>query len=288
MNKFLCIFFVFLGFNLYLCTLIIRQISVKVKEVLSALEQFAPLPLQESWDNAGLQVGLTEAEVSGALLCLDVTETIVDEAVRKDCNLIVSHHPLLFRGLKTVSDLTDVQRTVRKAIREDVCVVSMHTNMDNALNGVNFKMAEKLGLADVAFMSPKQVGGIDCGSGIVGTLAESMAADDFVKLVKSTFDVECAMTNQLLRRPIRRVALCGGAGDFLLDEAVSVGADAFITGEMHYHQYFGFEQTIQICVIGHYQSEQYTTEIFQDILAKQCPGLPTVIAETCTNPILYI
>jgi len=287
-NKFLCIFFVFVGFNSYLCSLIIRQISVKVKEVLSALEQFAPLPLQESWDNAGLQVGLTEAEVSGALLCLDVTEAVVDEAVRKGCNLIVSHHPLLFRGLKTISDLTDVQRTVRKAVREDVCVVSMHTNMDNAQGGVNFKMAEKLGLADVVFMNPRRVGDTECGSGILGTLAEPMAADDFVKLVKRTFDVECALTNQLLRRPVRRVALCGGAGDFLLDEAVASGADAFITGEMHYHQYFGFEQIIQICVIGHYQSEQYTTEIFRDILARQCPGLPTVIAETCTNPILYL
>ena len=116
---------------LYLC-------SVKIKEVLNALERFAPLPLQESWDNAGLQVGLTETEVSGALLCLDVTELIVDEAVRKGCNLIVSHHPLLFRGLKTISDFTDVQRTVMKAIQQQICIVSMHTNMDNAKAGVNF------------------------------------------------------------------------------------------------------------------------------------------------------
>ena len=130
---------------------------MKVKEVLSALEQFAPLPLQESWDNAGLQVGLTEAEVSGALLCLDVTERIIDEAVRKGCNLVVSHHPLLFRGLKTISDLTDVQRTVRKAIQNDVCVISMHTNMDNARGGVNFKIAEKLGLQGTAFMSAKRL-----------------------------------------------------------------------------------------------------------------------------------
>ena len=117
---------------------------MKIEQVLSALEQFAPLPLQESWDNAGLQIGLTEAEVSGALLCLDVTEKIVDEAIAKGCNLVVSHHPLLFRGLKQVSDANDVQRTVRKAIRHDVCVISMHTNMDNAMGGVNFKIAEKL------------------------------------------------------------------------------------------------------------------------------------------------
>ena len=255
---------------------------------MSALEQFAPLPLQESWDNAGLQVGLTEAEVSGALLCLDVTERIIDEAVQKGCNLVVSHHPLLFRGLKQISDLTDVQRTVVKAITQRVCVVSMHTNMDNARGGVNFKIAEKLGLTDVRFMQPKRVGDVECGSGVIGTLPEPMVSCDFVLKVKRAFDVECAMTNELLRRKVERVAICGGAGDFLLDEAVAAGADAFITGEMHYHQYFGYEQRVQICVIGHYQSEQFTTEVFRDIINERCPEVVCHIAETNTNPILYI
>ncbi len=259
---------------------------MKVKEVLDALERFAPLPLQESWDNAGLQVGLTEAEVSGALLCLDVTEKVVDEAVEKGCNLIVSHHPLLFRGLKMVSDQTDVQRTVRKAILHDVAVVSMHTNMDNAQDGVNWKIAEKLGLQNVRFMAPKQVGNVVCGSGVIGELKEPTAADDFVLNVKKTFDVECAQCNELLRRPVVRVAICGGAGDFMTDEAVKAGADAFITGEMHYHQFFGYEQRIQLCVIGHYQSEQFTREIFRDVLASA--GIRTEMAETNTNPVLYL
>jgi putative NIF3 family GTP cyclohydrolase 1 type 2 len=159
--------------------------------------------------------------------------------------------------------------------------------MDNARGGVNFKIDSKLCLNDVTFMSPKRVGDIECGSGVVGTLAEPMAADDFLLLVKRTFGVECVMTNELLRRPVSRVAICGGAGDFLLDEAVAAGADAFITGEMHYHQYFGYEQRIQICVIGHYQSEQYTAEVFREIIQAECPGVRTEIAETNTNPILY-
>ena len=261
---------------------------MKIKEVLSALERFAPLPLQESWDNAGLQVGLTETEVSGALLCLDVNERIVDEAIRKGCNLIVSHHPLLFRGLKTISDLTDVQRTVMKVIENHLCVISMHTNMDNAKGGVNYRIAEKLGLSDVRFFASKQVDGIEAGSGVTGLLPEPIAADDFVLAVKKAFGVECAMCNELLRRPVRQVAICGGAGDFLLDEALKTGADAFITGEMHYHQYFGYEQKIQICVIGHYQSEQFTTEVFQTIIQEACPGVKALIAETNTNPILYL
>ncbi len=255
---------------------------------MSALEQFAPLPLQEDWDNAGLQIGLTEADVSGALLCLDVNERIIDEAVAKGCNLIVSHHPLLFRGLKTISDGDCVQRTVVKAIENRVAVVSMHTNMDNAKGGVNFKMAEKLGLENARFFAPKTAGGTSGGSGVVGELPHPVAADDFVVAVKKAFGVECAMCNELLRRPIRRVALCGGAGDFLLGEAIAAGADAFVTGEMHYHVYFGHEQRIQICVIGHYQSEQYTGEIFKSIIGEACPGLPTYMAETDTNPIIYL
>jgi len=269
------------GFSLYLC-------SVKIKEVLSALERYAPLPLQESWDNAGLQVGLTETEVSGALLCLDVNELIVDEAVAKGCNLIVSHHPLLFRGLKTISDMTDVQRTVMRAIQKGVTVVSMHTNMDNAEGGVNWMMAQKLGLREVKFLSgPPTSSGTAAGAGAVGEFDEAMASIDFIQKVKQTFHVACTMCNELLRRPIRKVALCGGAGDFLLDEAIKAGADAFITGEMHYHQYFGYEQQIQICVIGHYQSEQFTSEIFRDIIEHECPGVTTYIAETNTNPIHY-
>ena len=235
--------------------------------MLSALEKFAPLPLQESWDNAGLQLGLTEAEVSGALLCLDVNEKIVDEAIAKG---------------------DYVQRCVIKAIKHDVVIVSMHTNMDNALDGVNWKIAERLGLEGCKFFAQKTIDGLEAGSGVVGDLPSEMGARPFVELVKNKFHVECAMCNELLERPIRKVAICGGAGDFLLPEAMGEGADAFITGEMHYHQYFGHEQQIQICVIGHYQSEQFTAEIFRDIIQRECLGVRTEIAETNTNPINYI
>ncbi len=261
---------------------------MKIKQVLSALELFAPLPLQESWDNAGLQLGLTEAEVSGALLCLDVNEAIIDEAISKGCNLIVSHHPLLFRGLKQISGQDYVQRCVIKAIKSDIVIVSMHTNMDNAFDGVNWKIAERLGMTNCQFFAQKTVDGIEAGSGVVGDLSSAMYARAFIELVKNQFDVQCAQCNALLTRPIRKVAICGGAGDFLLPDAISMGADAFITGEMHYHQYFGTEQKIQICVIGHYQSEQFTSEIFRDIIKRECPGVRTVIAETNSNPIVYI
>ena len=277
---------------------------MKIKQVLEALERFAPLPLQESWDNAGLQIGLTEAEVSGALLCLDVTEAVVDEAIRRGCNLIVSHHPLLFRGLKQVADMNDVQRTVRRAIKEDICVVSMHTNLDNAQDGVNFKIAEKLTpppapprveRGETPPLTPPRVERGIKGMGdeqkpgqwVMLTLESPMESRTFVEYVKDRMEAQCAMCNELLHRPIQKVAICGGAGDFLLDDVIAAGADAFVTGEMHYHQYFGHEQEIQICVIGHYESEHFTTEVLRDVIERECTGVRCCIAETNTNPIRY-
>ena len=270
--------------------------DVKIKEVVFALERFAPLPLQESYDNAGLQVGLTEAEASGALLCLDVTEEVIDEAVSLGCNLVVSHHPLLFRGLKAVSDRNLAERCVRKAILNDIVIYSAHTNLDNAEDGVNFKIAEKLDLEQVRLLQPHAVkvkdGGreyaVMAGSGVVGTLPEPEDSLKFLQRMKSVFHVECLMHNDLLQRPVRKVVICGGAGDFLLDEAVAQGADAFVTGEMHYHQYFGREQEIQIAVLGHYQSEQYTKEIFYSIIGDVCPELPLYMTSVDTNPIKYL
>ena len=261
---------------------------MKIKEVLRALEQFAPLPLQEDYDNAGLQVGLTETDASGALLCLDVTEEVIDEALGLGCNLIVSHHPLIFRGLKQVSDYNMVQRCVVKAVKNDITIVSMHTNLDNAKGGVNYKIAEKMQLADVRILAPKNVMGIEGGSGVVGGLPQPMKATDFVKMVKERFGVECVQANQLLRREIHRVALCGGAGAFLLDEAIACQADAFVTGEMHYHDFFGHEQEIQICVIGHYQSEQFTNEIFKSIITERCEGVRCFLTKVNTNPIICL
>ena len=259
---------------------------MKIRKVIDALERFAPLPLQESYDNAGLQVGLTETEISGALLCLDVTEAVVDEAISRGCNLIVAHHPLIFRKLAHISDGSYVERAVIKAIKNDVVIVAMHTNLDNALDGVNFKMAEKMGLAD---LQPRQEPEVDGKwSGVVGTLPAPMSAEDFVRMLKERFGVASVRANELLRHPVSRVALCGGAGSFMLGDALRAGADAFVTGEMGYHEFFGHEQQLQICVIGHYESEQFTTEIFRDIISRECPGVKTCIAETITNPIVYL
>ncbi len=262
---------------------------MKIKEIIAALERFAPLPLQESYDNAGLQCGLTEAEVSGVLLCLDVTEEVLHEAIDLGCNLVVSHHPLLFHGLKQVADTTQVQRCVRLAVQNDLCLYAAHTNLDNAEDGVNFRIAEKLGLIDVQFMSPRMVAvgtrQVKTGSGVIGYLPQAENSLAFLQRVKQAFGVEALQHNQLLEREVQSVAICGGAGDFMLDEALQADADAFITGEMHYHQWFGHEQKIQIAVLGHYESEQFTREIFRKIIEDVAPMLPLYDTEVCTNPI---
>ncbi|EJX03968.1 protein belonging to Uncharacterized protein family UPF0135, NIF3, partial [gut metagenome] len=320
---------------------------MKIKEIISALDRFAPLPLQDGFDNAGLQIGLTEAEATGALLCLDVTETVLDEAIALGCNLVISHHPLIFKAYKSITGKDYVERCILKAIRNDIVLYAAHTNLDNAKEGVNYKIAEKIGLKHLRVLDPQRdtllklvtfiptkqaekvrkalftagcgnIGGYDscsyslkgegtfragknthpfCGSigefhreeevrietilpsykkeevvrallsahpyeepafdlyplenewtqtgaGIVGELETPETELEFLKRIKKIFEVECVKHNKLIGKEIQKVALCGGAGAFLIPQAIRSGADIFITGEIKYHDYFGHENDI--------------------------------------------
>lgn len=261
---------------------------MKVKEVIAALEHFAPLPLQDDFDNAGLQVGLTETDVTGALLCLDVTEPVVEEAIRMECNLIVAHHPLLFHPLRQVTEKTYVERCVMLAIQHGIAIYAAHTNLDNAFGGVNFEIARRMGLTDVRMLVPRTTGGAEGGSGIIGTLAEPMDETRYLRMLKETFRVECLMHSPLTGKDIRSVAVCGGAGSFLLTEAIGQGADSFVTGEMHYHDFFGLEKGPLAVCLGHYQSEQYTTSVFERILRDAFPKMRITFSSLNTNPIKYV
>ena len=262
--------------------------NMKAIQVFDALEQYAPLPLQDGFDNAGLQIGLTaEQEVAGALLCLDVTEDVIDEAERMGCNLIVAHHPLLFHGLKQITGNSYVERCVIKAIQKGIGIYAAHTNMDNAEYGVNYRIAEKIGLTNLAFLETKTVD-IHAGAGIIGNLKVEEDEVGFMQRIKGLFGIRCMRHNRLCGRKIRRVALCGGAGGFLLQQAVVQGADAFLTGEMRYHDYFGHNEELLIAEMGHYESEQYTVDLFAEILAKELPELKTIKTTLNTNPINYL
>ncbi len=261
---------------------------MKIKEIVSALERFAPLPLQDGFDNAGLQIGLTEAEATGALLCLDVTEAVVDEAITLGYNLIVSHHPLIFKGFKSITGKDYVERCIIKAIQNGIAIYSAHTNLDNAQGGVNFKIAQKIGLKEVEVLEPKAGMEVVAGAGVIGELPEPETETDFLKRIKKLFEVGCVKHNKMTGRLIRKVALCGGSGAFLLPKAVAEGADVFITGEVKYHDYFYYENDILIAEIGHYESEQYTKEIFYSIIREMFPSLEVEMTRVNTNPIKYL
>lgn len=267
---------------------------MRASEIMALLEQAAPLALQDSYDNAGLQVGLPSTEVSAVLVCLDVTEAIVDEAIEKGCEMIVSHHPLIFRPLKHVSDDSYQGRCVMKAIQHGIAIYSAHTNLDNAEGGVNYKIASLLGLSELSWLQPKGViAGRESGSGVVGLLASDEAEEDFLARLKATFGVSCLLHGASRGRRIRKVALCGGAGGFLLGDAIAAGADCFITGELHYHDYFGHEEWVEgpdgilLVEMGHYESEQYTKDLLRDILSAASP-LRVEMTSLDTNPIKYL
>lgn len=261
---------------------------MKAKQVLDTLERYAPLPLQDSYDNAGLQIGLTvEQEVTGVLLCLDVTEEVINEAERMGCNLIVSHHPLLFCGLKSVTGSNYVERCLVMAIQKGIAIYSAHTNLDNAYGGVNYHMAEKIGLSNVAFLKNLS-GDVSAGSGVIGELKEAMDELDFLQQLKSVFGIHCIRHNALSGRKIKRVALCGGAGGFLLEKAIEEKADAYLTGEVRYHDFFGHEGQLLVVEMGHYESEQYTVELLEEILRAKLPELRVLKTSLNTNPIYYL
>lgn len=259
---------------------------MKIREIFEALEQFAPLSLQESYDHAGLQIGLTEdASATGLLLCLDVTEDVIAEAAQLGCNVVVSHHPLLFHPLAQVTQHDYVGRTLTAAIRAGVNVYAAHTNLDNAAGGVCHQMAQQLHLQDCRPLEP--IGSEGHGSGLIGLLPAPLTRSEFLELLKTTFRVSSVRYNDWTGQRVQRVALCGGAGASLIPEALQAQADTFVTGEIGYHRFFGLEQQLLLCEIGHFESEQYTVDLLHQLLQQRFPTLPIHQTRLHTNPILY-
>lgn len=361
-----------------------------VQDLARALEAAAPLAYQESYDNAGLQCGDPQMAVRGVLIALDCTPAVVDEAIERGCNVVVTHHPLIFRPLKRLTGANEVEHTLLKAIKNDVALYAAHTNLDNVRHGVNRKLAEKLGLVNLRILDPKpgllaklvtyvpathtetilaalyaagagQVGdysacsfrmeGIgtftpgagtnpfqgtvgepettpeervevllplhlqsaalralrqahpyeevayeliklensnqEVGSGMVGELPTALSPQEFRAQLKKALLVP-VVKHTSFDKPIKKVALCGGAGSFLIGKARAAGADAYVTGDLKYHEYFQAEKQLMLCDVGHFESEQFTGEIFQDLLASTFGStFALLIAETHTNPVHY-
>lgn len=260
------------------------ETNLRVKDIARAIEEFAPLRLQEDYDNAGLQVGDPDMEVTSVLICLDVTEDILQEAVRRDCNLIVSHHPLIFRGLKSLTGKDATQRIVAEAIRRNVAIYSAHTNLDSAFEGVSYEIAHCLGMQNVAPLEPNPADP-STGLGAVGDIKPTPCLE-FLRKVKELFNVkELRYSRQSKGLVVRRIALCGGAGASMIRKAMDAGADVYVTGDLKYHDFTSYGAEILLADIGHYESELCTAKIFSRILNEKFPGFPICFSEMEKNPI---
>jgi dinuclear metal center YbgI/SA1388 family protein len=364
---------------------------MKVKEVISLLEELAPLSYAEGFDNTGLLVGDANATISGVLVTLDTLENVVDEAIEKNCNLIVSFHPIIFSGLKKITGKTYVERVVQKAIKNDIAIFSNHTALDNSWNGVNAMICEKLGLKNRAILIPQhgtikklitfvpskdadkvrnalfEAGGGNIGNyencsfnikgsgsfkgneasnpvigkkgeihfeeetqigitfakhiqnnilkalfethpyeevayeittlenpnqnlgmGMIGQLEKPMSETEFLQFLKVTMKTDCVRHSALLRKQIQRVAVLGGSGSFAIENAKNTGADAFISADFKYHDFFKAENALLLADIGHYESEQFTKDLIHSFLKKKMTNFAVLLSQINTNPISYL
>ena len=365
---------------------------MKIKELTTILEKVAPPQYQEAYDNSGLIVGNPMMEITGILVCLDSTEAVIVEAIERGCNVVVAHHPIVFKGLKRLNGKNYVERTVMLAVKNDVAIYAIHTNLDNMLHsGVNTKIAEKLGLKNLKILAPKReilmkltafapvahskkvldalylagAGNIgnykncsfrtegigtfkptsgsnphigtlnkdeevvehrlevvfpsylerpilhalraahpyeevafyvqkienehqEVGAGIVGELSEVMTEMDFLQFLKTQMQAGVVRFTGPLSKNVKKVAICGGAGSFLLPNAIASGADVFVTADYKYHEFFDADGRILIADIGHFESEQFTIELLIEILVKENPNLEIFSTRICTNPVNYL
>lgn len=361
---------------------------MKIFEIIDYFEQIIPLDFQETYDNCGLQVGNSGAELTRALITLDITESVLDEAIEKNCNLIISHHPLIFQGIKKITGSNPVERILEKALRSDICIYCSHTCLDNNFKGLNTFIAGKIGLKDVEILEPSKnilkklvvfcpvdhaekvrtalfsagaghIGNYDscsfnttgagsfkanenanpfvgelnklhfeqevrietvftenirhqviqamlqshpyeevaydiypldnaygrAGSGVIGVLQHEMDTMDFMRLLKEVFKTGSIRYNNTGNNSIRKVAICGGSGSFLIKTAIKNNADILITADIKYHEFFN--EKIILADVGHFESENFSTELIASIITKKFPTFAFLFSENNTNPVNY-
>lgn len=263
---------------------------MKIQNVTNYLEELAPLSYAEGFDNVGLLVGDFNTDVSGILVTLDSLEVTVDEAIAKNCNLIVSFHPIIFSGLKKLNGSTYVERVVLKAIKNNIAIYAMHTALDNIKNGVSGKIGEVLGLKNTEILIPKSNLNTHetIGMGMIGELDSTMNENQFLQFVKTTMKTECIRHSELLGKSIKKVAVLGGSGSFAIENAIAQNADVYISSDFKYHDFFKAEKQILLMDIGHYESEQFTKNLLVEYLTKKFTNFAIILSEKSTNPIYYI
>lgn len=273
--------------------------QLTVQEIIQALEERLPLCLQESYDNSGLQVGEPSTLTESALLCVDLTEAVVQEAIALGAKLIITHHPPLFKPLRQLVGRTYIERALLLAIRSGIAIYSAHTNADNAPQGINYLLAQDFGLKDcqpLSRLTPAQAEGLQnspieadqAGSGIVGTLPEPITLDRMLERIKTYFGTDKLSYTSTHQTSVQRIAICGGAGSFLIAQARKHGADLLITGEARYNDYFDAEAQPILVTVGHYESEVIATRLFKGVISDKFPTFALYISKLNSNPIVSI
>lgn len=263
---------------------------MKVHDITRFLENLAPVSLQESYDNTGLLTGQLNQDITGAMISLDATEAVIDEAIKRDCNMVISHHPIIFKGLKKINGKNYIERTIIKAIKNDIALYAIHTNLDNVYeNGVSTEIATRLGLKKTRVLVPKK--DVDpngmIGLGTIGEFDSLMNDTECLALIKDKMEAKVIRHTALFDSRIKTVAVCGGSGSSLLPAAIAQGADIYISADFKYHEFFDANNQIIIADIGHFESEQFTIKLLHKILSKKFSNFALFCTSVNTNPVNY-
>tara|TARA_B100001057_G_scaffold2458_2_gene2253 strand:+ start:3679 stop:4461 length:783 start_codon:yes stop_codon:yes gene_type:complete len=259
---------------------------MKIQEIVNTLDIWAPTEQAEDFDNVGLILGDINYDLMGVLVTLDTTDKVIDEALEKNCNLIISFHPIIFSGVKKITPNSYVEKTIIKAIENKISVYSIHTSLDNHPQGVNYEISKRLGLINSEILIPKKNNKI-IGMGRIGEFQKELGEDDFICHLKNTMRTNVIRHSKLLGKKIKKVSVLGGSGAFGIDNSISQNADAYVTADLKYHDFFKANDKIVLFDIGHYESEQFTKNLIHDYLTKKFPSLAIVLSTTNTNPVYY-
>ncbi|MBR1769050.1 MAG: Nif3-like dinuclear metal center hexameric protein [Bacteroidales bacterium] len=263
--------------------------EIKIGDITNAIEKTAPLCWQESYDNAGLTVGNPEMVCSGVLLCLDVFASTLEEASAKNCNLVISHHPFIFRSIKKLPYESGLNKILSLALKNDIAVYSSHTNMDSSSTGVNYALAGVLGLQDYKPLSDRQFEDKNyLGCGLIGSLPKPLTAEEFLNKVKERLGLKVLRYSGDISKEISRVALCGGSGAEFTGDAIKKSCDCFLTGDIKYHNFLDTEERIILADIGHYESEQFIIKRFEEIIKAEFEDNIPIFISGQTNKVKYL
>lgn len=261
---------------------------MKALELIDFLDQTLHPEYQENYDNSGFLVGNPDQEISGVLISLDITQEVVEEALRNNFNFIVSHHPLIFGGMKRITPENETGRLVMQIVKNDICVYAAHTNLDNLDWGVNGMLADRLGLTGRRILRPMRNDRPDLGAGMVGKLPHPTPADQFHQIIKERLKLPFLRVSTPVNKLISIVAICGGSGSFLIDDAKAAHADIFLTGDLKYHDFQHVERDLQLVDIGHFESEQFAKDLFYRVISEKFCNFAVQIANQNKGYIYYI